>query len=626
MFFKINSHLCHKENSMTPYFQRLTLFVFTLLLSTSCSHFSKKSYTPEQIKAESAKLNAFFANSFDKSVQRYPTFITYLGGRERYDELNDISYEYAKKDLEFTRQDLKTLATFNFDALDEQSQLSYRLFKKNAQREIEEFKYFYHGYFVSQMFGHHSRLPSFMINMHQIANETEAQAYVSRLNAFNHSFNQLIVNLKEQEKRGIKMPNFSFDKVIRDSQNIISGYPFESVKTKSTLYSDFSTKIEKLKLSKKKKQEMLKEAERALLVSVKPAYTKLIQHLTALKKRSPENLGAWAHPDGESYYKDRLSKMTTTTMSAPEIHKVGLKEVARIQTEMKKIMKTVGFKGSLQDFFRFIKEDQQFYYQNTKAGRAAYLQKTNELIANMKSKLDTLFITKPKAKIKVRPVEAFREKSAGMAFYQGPALDGSRPGIYYVNLHDMKGVAKYEMEALAYHEAIPGHHMQISMAMEIQNLPKFRKLARYTAYTEGWGLYSELIPKEIGFYQDPYSDFGRLSMEIWRACRLVVDTGIHHYKWSREKAIDYLMANSPSSRETSAKGIERYFVMPGQATSYKIGQLKILELREKAKARLGPQFDIREFHDEVLGQGGIPLDVLENKIMSYVSKKKSGQL
>lgn len=599
----------------------LLTVVLGLMFLTSCAGTGNKTYTEAEIKAESEKINAFFEKEFNEGVARYPTFLTYIGSRERYGELNDLSYEYAKEDIELSKKSLKELKKFNYNALDKQAKISYELYKESLEDQIRDFKYFHHSYYVNQMFGHHSRLPDFMINMHQIANKKEAQAYVSRLKAFRKSFDQLIDNMKEQEKKGVKYPNFIFSKVLRDSKNVISGVPFDSTKKESALYEDFKRKISKIKLNKAEKSILLNEARIALKTSVKPAYEKLVSYLTELEKKSPKSLGAWSLPNGEKYYKDRLEDITTTKMTAPEIHKIGLSEVARIHDEMREIMKKVGFKGSLEEFFAYMKKQDKFYYSNNSKGRKAYLTKTNKIISNMKSKLDGLFNIKPKADLKVKAVEPFREKSAGIAFYQGPAMNGSRPGTYYVNLSDMKSVAKYDMEALAYHEAIPGHHMQIAIAQELKGIPKFRKLGGYTAYSEGWGLYSELVPKELGMYEDPYSDFGRLSMELWRACRLVVDTGIHHYKWDRDSSLAYLQKNTPNSEDEISKGVERYFVMPAQATAYKVGQLKILSLRKYAKDNLKDKFDIREFHDVILQNGALPMTALEKQVKDYVATK-----
>jgi len=355
---------------------------------------------------------------------------------------------------------------------------------------------------------------------------------------------------------------------------------------------------------------------------VKPAYEKLIAYTTQLEKKATEDDGCWKFPDGDEFYNAALERTTTTNLTADEIHEIGLKEVARIQGEMKEIMKKVHFKNdNLQDFFKFMREDKQFYFSNDSAGKKAYMAKAVEIINTMKAQLDKLFVTQPKAPIEVKAVEAFREKSATGAFYEEPALDGSRPGRYYINLYTMQDQPIYQMEALAYHEGIPGHHMQIAIAQELKNMPKFRKNGGNTAYQEGWALYSEQLGKEIGFYSDPYSDFGRLSMEIFRAARLVVDTGIHRKKWSRKKAIDYFLANIPNPEGDCIKEIERYIVWPSQATGYKIGMLKILELREKAKKELGDKFSLKEFHEVILTNGPLPLSLLEENVNNWIKSK-----
>ena len=287
---------------------------------------------------------------------------------------------------------------------------------------------------------------------------------------------------------------------------------------------------------------------------------------------------------------------------------------------MRQIMSQVNFKGDLSEFFDFMRDDPRFYYPSNEEGKQQYLAQATKIINTMKGRLDELFIVMPKADLVVKQVEAFREKSAGKAFYNRPAPDGSRPGYYYANLYDMKDMPKYQMEALAFHEGIPGHHMQIAIAMELENVPKFRKYGHYTAYSEGWGLYSEFLPKEIGFYQDPYSDFGRLAMELWRACRLVVDTGLHDKRWTREQAISYLSKNTPNPIGDVTKAIERYIVMPSQATAYKIGMLKILELRQLAKDKLGAKFSIKEFHDVILKNGPVPLNILQQQVEKYIAK------
>jgi uncharacterized protein (DUF885 family) len=471
------------------------------------------------------------------------------------------------------------------------------------------------------MFGAQSGKPAFLINMHRVDDVKDAEAYVSRLNGFNTYFTQLVENLKAREDIGVVPPVFVYDKVVQDSENILVGQPFDTSNTESTLLKDFMKKVNKLEIDTEAKLALEKQAKDALMTSVKPAYEVLISFMKGQKGRANSDHGAWKFPDGEAFFNNALKRTTTTDLTANEIHQIGLDEVARIHEEMDAIRVKVEYEGTLQDFFEFMKTDKQFYYSADKEGKAAYLKDAVHLIDSMKTRLDEIFISKPKADIMVKAVEAFREQSAGKAFYNRPAADGSRPGIYYANLYDMESMPTYQMEALAYHEGIPGHHMQLAIQQELEDVPMFRKFGGYTAYTEGWGLYSEFIPKEMGFYADPYSDFGRLAMELWRACRLVVDTGIHVKKWTREEGIKYYTDNTPNAVLDGVKMVERHIVMPSQATAYKIGMLKILELRKKAKDALGEKFDIREFHEVVISHGAIPLNVLEDFVDEYIASK-----
>lgn len=594
----------------------LTMSVFAFVTEA-------KTYTPEEIKAESERINKYFEEDFKEELKNYPTFLTYIGSKERYDELNDESYEFAKKRSEAQKIKLKKLKEFNYDALDEQTKISYDLYKQEIKDYVKNFKFFYHSYVVNQHFSFHTSLASFMFDMHSIANKKDAEDYISRLRAFPKSFDQALEVMKTQEELGIKYPNFIFPKAISSSKNLISGFPIEKVKKRNPFYDNFRKKISKIKLKKSEKKALLKAAREAVVESIKPSYEKLISYLTGLEKISPENNGVWALPNGKKFYRQKLKRQTTSNLSPQKVHKIGLSEVARIQGEMKDIMKKVEFKSeNLNDFFDYVKNDKKFYFPSTKAGRAAYLARTNEIVKGIRGELDSLFIQKPKAKLKIKKVEAYREKSAGTAFYMPPAINGSRPGVYYVNLYDMSAMGKHEMEALIYHEALPGHHMQASISQGLAYLPMFRRVSNPNAYTEGWGLYAEKLPKELGFYKDPYSDFGRLSLELWRAARLVVDTGIHHYGWSKEKTIGYLKDNTAISDSDVVKEVERYFVDPGQATSYKIGQLKILELRALAQKKLKKKYDIRDFHDQILKYGAVPLPILEKQVKKFIVAKK----
>ena len=601
---------------------KIVLFLCVLILFFSCKKENEKVYTDAEIEAESKKVNNFFQSSFNRGIDNYPEFQTRLGIKKDYGKLNDNSPAAAERDLKINKQELQWLIdSVNVDALSKDVLLSYKLFKQNTENSISDYKYRLYNYPVNQMFGAQSGKPAFLINMHRIDDVEDAKAYISRLNGFNKYFSQLINNLKARETIGILPPKFVYDKVVQDSENILVGQPFDNSTKESTLLKDFMKKMKKLDIDEKVKSTLERQANEVLLVSVKPAYEKLINFMKGQKRRANFDHGVWKFPDGETFFNNALKRTTTTDLTAEEIHKIGLDEVARIHGEMEAIKNQVQFEGTLQNFFQFMKTDKQFYYPADQKGKDAYLAKAVLLIDSMKTRLDEIFITKPKADIIVKAVESFREKSAGKAFYNRPAADGSRPGIYYANMYDMESMPTYQMEALAYHEGIPGHHMQLAIQQELEEVPMFRKFGGYTAYTEGWGLYSEYIPKEMGFYADPYSDFGRLAMELWRACRLVVDTGIHSKKWTREEGIKYYTDNTPNAELDVIKMVERHIVMPSQATAYKIGMLKILELRKKAKDALGDKFDIRDFHEVVISHGAIPLNILEDFIDEYISSK-----
>ncbi|GAA0667343.1 DUF885 domain-containing protein [Rheinheimera tangshanensis] len=574
------------------------------------------------VLTENQKADALFEQIFQQQVDNSPETQTGLGLKTNYDQWDDLSQAHRDKELEQTKQQLAQVQALNMQSLDSGRQLSVKLLTASLQEELDDAKWDLYSYPVNQMYGYHSNVPSLLINQHSISDESDAKAYIGRLKNVITYFKQLEQLLQVRADAGVLPPKFVFAHVIGASRNIISGAPFDGGND-STLLADFRGKVQELKLEQAEKDLLIKEAELALVGSVKPAYENLIKLLTTLEEKAGTEDGVWRFKDGDKFYATRLARITTTDYSAEKIHNLGLSEVARIHDEMKAIMKKVGFKGDLQQFFAFMRDDPQFYYPDTAEGKAAYLAEATRIIDTMKSRLDELFIVKPKADMVVKAVEPFREQSAGKAFYEQPSMDGSRPGIYYANLYRMSGMPKYQMEALAYHEGIPGHHMQIAIAQELENVPKFRKFGGYTAYIEGWGLYTEFLPKEIGMYQDPYSDFGRLAMELWRACRLVVDTGLHDKKWTREQAIQYLVDNTPNSKGEAVNAIERYIVMPGQATAYTVGMLKLLELREKAKTALGDKFDIRQFHDVVLKNGAVPLDVLEQLVDQYIQSAKA---
>ena len=579
-------------------------------------------------EAETARLNAWFETKYQEAISRSPMRATFLGSRENYDKWDDVSYAAWDAEMEIQRANVAEMRElFDPESLTAQGQLSFRLAEYELERDEISNKWRGYNYTFSQMRGAHAGVASFLIGQHKVTSKADAEAYISRLAGVSTYLGQHLANAKASAERGIRPPLFVYDFVIEGAGNVVDGYPFEGVgpESPSPLYADFTSKTDALvtngTITQDEADQLNFEARGALLDHVYPTYFELITWVYEDKANATSDDGAWKHEGGAEYYNDRLSLMTTTDMSADEIHQLGLAEVDRIHGEMRAIMAQVGFEGTLQDFFDFTRTDPQFFKPNTDEGKAEYLAEATEMIDTMRDALPSVFNTFPKAEMVVKAVEPFREKAAGKAFYQRPAPDGSRPGVYYANLYRMEDMPLYQMEALAYHEGIPGHHMQLAISQELTGIPKFRKYGGFTAYTEGWGLYSEFLPKEMGFYSDPYSDFGRLAMELWRAARLVVDTGLHEKKWTREEAIEYLLTNTPNPEGDCRKAIERYIVMPGQATAYKIGMLKILELREEARERLGDAFDIRDFHDVILKDGPVPLQILEENVEAWISVK-----
>lgn len=598
---------------MTPSISKILVTLTAVFLLAACNPQEAKPTDPMTSEAVVSLLDELFMEELKES----PEYMTYLGMRERYDEWDDRSDAARDKQLEMTKRHLAIVKAIDQSNLNDAAKLNIAMFIEQSEQQVEADKWRYHSYPINQMRGVHSMIPSFLINQHLIADSAEAQAYIGRIAHSTGVIDQLLEQLKVREEKGIVPPKFVFPLVLKAIDNIISGAPF-SEGDDSTILADFSQKVRAINLSADETDKLIADARAALQNNLAPSYQKLRSYLTELEAGADDKDGVWKFPEGEAFYNFALKRTTTTDLTANEIHDIGLAEVARIQNEMREIMQKVGFAGDLKAFFDFTRNDAQFYYPETAEGKQAYIDEATALINTMKGRLDELFITKPKADLLVKAVEPFREASAGQAFYQSPAPDGSRPGTYFANLYRMSDMAKYQMESLAYHEGIPGHHMQISIAQELENMPKFRLFGGYTVFSEGWGLYSELVPKEIGMYSDPYADFGRLSGELYRACRLVVDTGIHAKRWSREKALAYMADNVPHSEGYNVRQIERYIVMPSQATAYKIGMLKILELRATATEALGDKFDIRQFHDVVLRDGSVSLSILENNVKKWI--------
>jgi uncharacterized protein (DUF885 family) len=577
-----------------------------------------------------ARAKAFFERTFDERVAASPEFAAQLGQRLRYSEWTPLTEAERQASLDRTRRHLAELERdIDRAALSPQGKLSFDIFATGARRSIAGAEWRHHGYIFDQMNGLQSRIPAFLINTHRVETVADAEAYVARLTGVATRVDQAIAMATESERRGILPPKFVFPYVASDARNVITGAPFGAAAgvtsvapgtvADSPLWADFKAKVGALQTDEATRARLLAAVEAALRGSVEPAYRRIIAYAEGAERRAGTDDGVWRLPDGARYYDHLLAGYTTTAMTAEEIHAVGLAEVARIEGEMRAIMQKVGFKGSLPEFFEAVRKDPRFYYPDTPEGKAAYLAEATRVIDDMRARLPQLFRTLPKAPMIVKAVEPFRERSAGKAFYQSPSADGKRPGVYYANLYRMADMPKYELPALAYHEGIPGHHMQLAIAGELEELPRFRRFGGFTAYSEGWGLYTERLPKELGLYADPYEDFGRLTMEMTRAVRLVVDTGLHAKRWTREQVIQYHLEKLPMTRDAATKATERYIVMPGQATAYTVGMLKTVALREKAKAALGPRFDIRDFHDVVLRSGALPLDLLEQQVDGWIA-------
>ena len=580
---------------------------------------------PAVVSAQSqddVALAAFF-DAYDKAqLARSPQFQSYRGIKTDYDKWDDNSDAAEIRDHDADVQALADMrARFAGKPLSDASKLSYRLFEKVVARREAGFKYRHNRYVFDQMNGAQSAYPAFLVNIHQVTSKSDAQAYVARLQGLGAALDQDVAVGEARAGRGVMPPKWVYPFVIQDARNTIAGAPFDASGADSPLLADLKAKVGKLDIAQADKDALIASGTQALRTSVKPAYERLIAAMIAQEKRAGTIDGIWRFKDGADYYTASLGSYTTTSMTAAEIHALGLAQVARIHGEMMGIAKATGFKGDLRAFLAFMRGNKSFVLPDGEAGRAEYLKRADAALAELTPKLPQYFHSLPKSPLVVKAVEPFREKSAGKAFYQSPAEDGSRPGTYYVNLYRMADMPTIEIEPLAYHEGLPGHHLERANSTELKNVPAFRKFGGFTAYSEGWGLYSEKLAKEMGQYKDPYNDFGRLQLELHRAIRLVVDTGIHDKRWSRETAITYLTANSADPTGGIQKAIERYTVYPGQATAYMVGRLKISELRDRAQKALGAKFDIRDFHAVVLSTGAVPLDILEENVDAWIASK-----
>lgn len=597
---------------------------------------ASESQTAEAVQTESERLNAWFDDKYDERLQQFhPISLTMQGRSKRYTDIDDMSVAAQEAELVWLQQATAEMEdSFDYAALDREAQMSWDIWQYQLEQAERAAEFRYNGFVFDQMNGNHSFLPTFLINFHAINSVADYEAFISRISETARALNQGLERAAEAANQGITLPEFALDGVISQSQSVISGAPFsDNAETDSALWAHAKTQLDNLvaqgSLEQPDADSLLSDTENALVTALAPAYQDIIAWAEDEKANAPEvAMGLVSQPEGEAYYEYRLANQTTTDLTAEEIHEIGLADVARLRNEMETVMASTGFEGTLQEFFVMLREtrdDERFYYPNTDAGRQGYIDDATAAIENIKSVLPEYFATLPKADLVVRRVEPFRERDGGAQHYYSGTPDGSRPGIYYAHLSDMTAMPKSELEVIAYHEGLPGHHMQISIAQELEDLPRFRTQAGFTAYSEGWGLYAEYLANEMpDTYEDPYSQFGRLTSEMWRAIRLVVDTGLHAKGWTEQQAVDYFAENSSVPLAAIRSEIRRYIVMPGQATSYKIGMNKILELREHARTALGDEFDIRGFHDAVLLGGAMPLHLLERRVQQWIDDVQNG--
>lgn len=570
-------------------------------------------------------IDIFFERVFIEFALQDPELLTDLRLLEPFGinghnaKLTDASSAFQEKMWEKGKRDLDTLHQYDRAKLPEDKQLSYDILDWYLDDNFRAKPFLYHNYPVNQMFGVQNDLPTFMAMKHQVHTQHDAEQYLARLGKFGEKFDQVIEGLKLRETKGIVPPKFVLAKVYEEMCGFKSQAAQENI-----LYTSLKGKLEKANaIPAAERQAILARAENAITSHVYPAYETLTAQITDMQSRATDDDGVWKFPDGDAYYAYALRSQTTTELTPEQVHTIGLAEVERITAEMKGILDGLGITGkSVAEHMKDLQKDPQFHYSDSDEGRAQCIKEYQAIIDEINGGLDDAFDLRPAVGVEVQRIPEFREKGSAGAYYESPALDGSRPGVFFANLRNMEEVSKWGMRTLAYHEAIPGHHFQLAIQQQNDG-PTFRKVVHFTAYVEGWALYAERLAWELGFQKDPYSNLGRLQAELFRAVRLVVDTGIHYKRWPRQQAIDYMIANTGMGDQEVTAEIERYIVMPGQACAYKIGMMKILDLREKAKQELGEKFSLKEFHNVIIGDGAMPLEVLEKVVGRYIEDRKT---
>jgi uncharacterized protein (DUF885 family) len=564
--------------------------------------------------AEAEKLHRLFEDYFEENLVLNPIQATSIGDGRYNDRFPDFLSPEGR--ARFEKQDRDYLAKIDaIDAslLEGQDLLSYDIFKSNRERSIEGLRFPGHLLPLNQFFS----TPNFFVQMgsgnglHPFKKVKDYDDWLKRIDGYVAWTDQAIANMREGIRQGYVQPRILMEKTLPQLTAHVVAKPEDSLfwGPIRNLPADFS---------QADKDRLIAAYRDAIANRIVPSYKKLHDFVRdEYIPKCRETVGLYALPDGGAWYAFNVKSITTTDLTPEEIHEIGLKEVARIHGEMEKVMKEVGFKGDLKAFFKHVKEDPKFFWTR----REDLIQGYYEIKKRADAALPVLFEIMPKADYEIRAVEPFREKTASGGQYNAASEDGSRPGIFYANAYDLKSRAKWAMESLSLHEGNPGHHFQITIARENKALPRFRRFGGYTAYSEGWGLYAESLGKELGMYSDPYQYFGMLEAELWRAIRLVVDTGIHAKGWTRQQVLDYMTANSAAGEAQKVSEAERFMAIPGQALAYKLGQMKLRELRTRAEQKLGSKFDVRKFHTEVLRDGALPLDVLERKIDRWIAEQ-----
>ena len=584
----------------------------------------------------------YFMNLFSKrplSIDHYlakeliigvldsPEYMTYLGIFDDYGKILGHNKSLSIDSLEESELDyidnLETLATlkrYDFNDLSDIQKITHKIAIFDTENDIKEFEEFrYHSYPFNQISGNHLGLVEFMTDTHPIRNVREAEDYIERVKLFDESLSANLIWLEEQKKLGIFAPKFVFDHVIRQLYELINYKDDEN-----PLMQIFVKKISSLGINDDQVNNLVSELSAVIKSDVKPGFKLILDYMEENYVSSNVNHGVWSLPNGNEFYALRLRSYTTTNYTAEEIHQIGLSEVARIGNRMKEIFLELGYEVNkpIGKMMNELNENPEFLYEDTPDRKEIVIKDYNKMVKEAEEDVRPYFEKFPKSPVEVRAVPEYSEKTAAGGYYQAPSLDGSRPGVFYANLYDIKQTPKFGMRTLTFHEAVPGHHFQIALNQENEDLTLYRKLGyRTSAYTEGWALYSEQLAVEVGMTKDLYDELGVLQSEMFRANRLVVDTGIHYKKWTREKAMEYMKETTGMSDTEVRVEIERYIVWPAQATSYKMGMLQILELRDKAKNEMGDKFDLKQFHSIVLDQGIVPLFILEDLIDEWIESK-----